>query len=145
MNKTAAPLVMSAGQREALTILARSSTAAHREVRRATVQKSVLKDLPVGGMSLPSGPCIGPVIVPVSSAIEQVHSPWAKKTLYGRFLTRLSGKVRKNSIASARWSGPPRVGSGLPGHVTTVSEAWRESKVSQSWAFQESSSGVSPK
>src|SRR5450756_2663409 len=37
MNKTAAPLVMSAVQREALTVLARSSTAAHREVRRATV------------------------------------------------------------------------------------------------------------
>jgi len=37
MNKTAAPLVMSAGQREALTVLALSSTAAHREVKRATV------------------------------------------------------------------------------------------------------------
>jgi len=37
MNRTAAPLVMSAGQREALTLLARSSTAAHREVKRATV------------------------------------------------------------------------------------------------------------
>jgi transposase len=37
MNKTAAPLVMSAGQRAALTVLARSSTAAHREVKRATV------------------------------------------------------------------------------------------------------------
>src|SRR5664280_1471750 len=37
MNKTAAPLVMSAGQREALTVLARSSTAAHREVKRAMV------------------------------------------------------------------------------------------------------------
>jgi hypothetical protein len=37
MNKTAAPLVMSAGQREALTVLARSPTAAHREVKRATV------------------------------------------------------------------------------------------------------------
>jgi hypothetical protein len=37
MNKTAAPLVMSSGQREALTVLARSSTAAHREVKRAKV------------------------------------------------------------------------------------------------------------
>src|ERR1035437_5047060 len=37
MNKTAAPLVMSTGQRESLTLLARSSTAAHREVKRAKV------------------------------------------------------------------------------------------------------------
>jgi transposase len=37
MNKTAAPLVMSSGQREALAVLARSSTAAHREVKRAKV------------------------------------------------------------------------------------------------------------
>ena len=37
MNKAAAPLVMSAGQRVSLTVLARSSTAAHREVQRATV------------------------------------------------------------------------------------------------------------
>jgi Homeodomain-like domain len=37
MNKAAAPLVMSPGQREALTVLARSSTAAHREVQRAKV------------------------------------------------------------------------------------------------------------
>jgi transposase len=37
MNKAASPLVMSAGQREALTVLARSSTSAHREVQRAKV------------------------------------------------------------------------------------------------------------
>jgi transposase len=37
MNKAAAPLLMSAGQREALTVLARSSTAAHRQVQRAKV------------------------------------------------------------------------------------------------------------
>ena len=37
MNKAAAPLVMSAGQRESLAVLARSSTAAHREVQRAKV------------------------------------------------------------------------------------------------------------
>ena len=37
MNSAAAPLVMSAGQREALTVLARPSTAGHREVKRATV------------------------------------------------------------------------------------------------------------
>jgi len=37
MNKAAAPLVMSTGQREALTVLARSSTAAHRQVQRARV------------------------------------------------------------------------------------------------------------
>ena len=37
MNKAAAALVMSAGQREALTVLARSSTAAHRQVQRAKV------------------------------------------------------------------------------------------------------------
>ena len=37
MNKAAAALVMSAGQREALTLLARSSTSAHREVQRAKV------------------------------------------------------------------------------------------------------------
>ncbi len=34
MNKAAAPLVMSAGQRESLRVLARSSTAAHRQVQR---------------------------------------------------------------------------------------------------------------
>jgi transposase len=37
MNKAAAPLVMSAGQRESLLVLARSSTAAHRQVQRAKV------------------------------------------------------------------------------------------------------------
>jgi len=37
MNTVADPLVMSAGQREALTVLARSSTAAHRSVQRAKV------------------------------------------------------------------------------------------------------------
>jgi len=37
MNKAAAPLVMSAGQRESLMVLARSSVAAHREVQRAKV------------------------------------------------------------------------------------------------------------
>jgi transposase len=37
MNKAAAALVMSAGQREALTVLARSSTSAHREVQRSKV------------------------------------------------------------------------------------------------------------
>jgi transposase/transcriptional regulator with XRE-family HTH domain len=37
MNKAAAALVISAGQREALTVLARSSTSAHREVQRAKV------------------------------------------------------------------------------------------------------------
>ncbi|HEY8882688.1 MAG TPA: IS630 family transposase [Dermatophilaceae bacterium] len=37
MNKAAAPLVMSAGQRESLMVLARTSTAAHREVQRAKV------------------------------------------------------------------------------------------------------------
>jgi transposase len=37
MNKAAAPLLMSAGQREALIVLARSSTAAHRQVQRAKV------------------------------------------------------------------------------------------------------------
>ena len=37
MNKAAAPLVMSAGQLVSLTVLARSSTAAHREVQRAKV------------------------------------------------------------------------------------------------------------
>src|SRR5659263_3538 len=37
MNKTAAPLVMSPGQSESLAVLARSSSAAHREVQRAKV------------------------------------------------------------------------------------------------------------
>jgi hypothetical protein len=37
MNKAAALLVISMGQREALTVLARSSTAAHRQVQRAKV------------------------------------------------------------------------------------------------------------
>ena len=37
MNKAAAPLVMSSGQRESLVVLARSSTAAYREVKRARV------------------------------------------------------------------------------------------------------------
>jgi transposase len=37
MNKAAAPLVMSPGQRESLAVLARSSSAAHREVQRAKV------------------------------------------------------------------------------------------------------------
>ena len=37
MNKAAAPLVMSAGQHESLTVLARSCSVAHREVQRAKV------------------------------------------------------------------------------------------------------------
>jgi transposase len=37
MNKAAAPLVMSAAQRESLTVLSRSSSAAHRQVQRAKV------------------------------------------------------------------------------------------------------------
>jgi len=37
MNKPAAPLVMSPGQRESLEVLSRSSSAAHREVQRAKV------------------------------------------------------------------------------------------------------------
>src|SRR5450756_1610910 len=37
MNKAAAPLVMSPGQRESLAVIARSSSAAHREVQRAKV------------------------------------------------------------------------------------------------------------
>ena len=37
MNNAAAPLVMSAGQRESLTVLSRSSTAPHRQVQRAKV------------------------------------------------------------------------------------------------------------
>jgi DNA-binding NarL/FixJ family response regulator len=37
MNKAAAALVISAGQRESLTVLARSRTAAHREAQRAKV------------------------------------------------------------------------------------------------------------
>src|ERR1035437_492706 len=37
MNKAAAPLLMSTGQREALTVLAPSSSAAHRQVQRAKV------------------------------------------------------------------------------------------------------------
>ena len=37
MNNAAAPLVMSPGQRESLTVLARSSSAPHREVQRAKV------------------------------------------------------------------------------------------------------------
>jgi transposase len=37
MNKAAAPLSMTAGQYESLTVLARSSSAAHREVQRAKV------------------------------------------------------------------------------------------------------------
>ena len=40
MNKTAAPLVMSAGQRESLAVLARSSSAARREVQRAKAAAS---------------------------------------------------------------------------------------------------------
>jgi transposase len=37
MNKAAPPLVLSAGQRESLTMLARSATSAHRQVQRAKV------------------------------------------------------------------------------------------------------------
>jgi hypothetical protein len=40
-----------------------------------------LERLAGGGISSPSGPFIGPVMVPVKWAIEQVQSPEAKKTL----------------------------------------------------------------
>jgi hypothetical protein len=75
------------------------------------VQKSTSNDLPVGGISVPSGPFIGPFIEPVKRAIEHVQSPDAKKVLYGRFPTWLSGNVLNIWMASARWSCPPRVGS----------------------------------
>src|SRR5581483_6963576 len=93
----------------------------------------------VGGMILPSGIFIGPFMVPVNFATEQVQSSCPNKTLYGSFAMWLSGKVLKNSIDSASCAVRPRVGSGLPGQKTAVLSAWRFLNVSQSWEFQASS------
>jgi len=43
-----------------------------------TVQKSTSNDFPVGAISFPSGPTIGPVMGPVKRAIEQTQPPPAK-------------------------------------------------------------------
>src|ERR1017187_9273689 len=51
MNKAAAPLVMSAGQRGSLEGLARSSTAAHRAVERA--REGVAHAEVAGGVGVP--------------------------------------------------------------------------------------------
>ena len=51
------------------------------------MQKSTSNDWFVGGMSFPSGPFIGPFIVPVKRAMEHVQSPDAKKVLYGLLWT----------------------------------------------------------
>ncbi len=50
-------------------------------LHRATVQKSISNDFPVGGMSVPFGPVIGPFIVPVKRAMEHVQSPLANNVL----------------------------------------------------------------
>jgi hypothetical protein len=50
-------------------------------------EESTSNAFQVGGISLPSGPRIGPLMVPVKREVEQVQSPEAKSTWYGRFLT----------------------------------------------------------
>jgi hypothetical protein len=62
--------------------------------QRATVHKSTSKDLFVGGIWVPSGAVIGPVIVPVNRVIAQVQSPDAKRTRCGSSMLT-SGKQRK--------------------------------------------------
>ncbi len=61
MNKAAAPLVMSAGQRGSLVVLARSSTAAHRAVQRARVL--VLAADGVANAKIAAGVGVTPVTV----------------------------------------------------------------------------------
>jgi hypothetical protein len=68
----------------------------------ATVQNSTLNDLPLGGITVPSGIVTGPLNVPVNLATEQVQWPSPNSTLYGRFPTRLSGKIVEEAIASSR-------------------------------------------
>ena len=46
----------------------------------ATVQNSTSKLFPVGGISVPSGPFIGPVMVPRKRAMEHVQAPETKNT-----------------------------------------------------------------
>lgn len=41
-----------------------------------------------------------PVIVRMKLAIEQVHFPWVKTTVYGRFFDPVRGEVWKNSMTS---------------------------------------------
>jgi hypothetical protein len=83
------------------------------------VQKSTSNALPVGSMLGPSAIAIGPVMWPVKRAIEQVQSPAAKDTLYGRLSRCWSGKVVQNSIDSWRSASIPSVG--VPGQLTTTS------------------------
>src|SRR6185437_6770661 len=61
-----------------------------------------------------------------------------EQDLVGTVWTRLSGNVLKRRTLSARWSCRPCVG-GWAGQRTITSCWCRLSKVSQSWAFQESS------
>lgn len=67
----------------------------------AMVKKSTSNDLPVGGISFPSGPCIGPVIVPVNRKPSMSNHPKRRRSC--RVDSRLGCPgTSHNAIASAR-------------------------------------------
>src|SRR2546430_13930108 len=92
----------------------RSSVISPLALHVATVQNSTWKLFPVGGMTFPSAVFIGPFIVPENSATEHVWLPSVKRSLYGRLVRWLSGKVLKDSIASTAWLDRPLGGRGPP-------------------------------
>src|SRR5438046_2060646 len=58
--------------------------------------------------------------IPAASATEHVWLPSAKRSLYGRLMRWLSGKVLKNSTASTSWLCRPLVGGAPPGQYTAT-------------------------
>jgi transposase len=93
MNKAAAPLVMSAGQHESLTVLARSSTAAHREVQRAKV-------LLMAGQGVANSQIAASVgVTPVT--VRSWRAGFAQEGL-AKFGVVREGRGRKPAIAAAK-------------------------------------------
>ena len=93
MNRAAAPLVMSAGQRESLTVLARSSTAAHREVQRA-----------MGLLMAERGVANSQIATRLGITTVTVRSWRARFTVEGlaKFAVVRPGRGRKPGISAAK-------------------------------------------
>jgi transposase len=93
MNKAVAPLVMSIGQREALTVLSRSSSATHRQVQRA----KVLLMAADGVASLQIAATVG--VIPVT--VRSWRSRFAQEGL-AKFSVVRGGRGRKPRITPER-------------------------------------------
>jgi len=93
MNKAAPPLVLSAGQRESLTMLARSGTSAHRQVQRAKV-------LLMAGQGVANSQIAASVgVTPVT--VRSWRARFADEGL-ARFAEVRAGRGRKPVISAAK-------------------------------------------